>query len=507
LLVGSVGEDFVDYRSWLERHGVDCSFLRVSELLHTARFICTTDRKQAQIASFYAGAMSEAREIELAPLRSEAPLDLVVVSPNDPQAMLRHTQECRQGGIEFVADPSQQLAWSDGSVIRQLIEGAGYLFTNDYEAALVTQKTGWDSGQIMSRVGVRVTTLGRDGVVVERRGSGTVKVPAALTEKVADPTGVGDGFRAGFLAGLAWGLPDERCAQVGCLVATLVLETVGTQEYNLGRSVPVSARRGSATAPRRMSSRTCGPCILERDSADRALARFDRQPRMSPPQEPRPSRYGFDLGEAVPGEDLVGVGADLEPGTLLCAYRNGLFPMGLGHCGREPMGWWSPDHRGILPLDGVRVSRSLRRSRSRFAIRVDTAFETVVSACADPSRSGRWITDAVWQAYQRLHQLGWAHSVECWRDNQLVGGLYGVAVAGLFAGESMFHRDTDASKVALLGLVDLLAADGDKRRLLDVQWRTPHLARLGVIEISRSEYLRRLRLALACPMPEGFADA
>jgi adenosine kinase len=236
LLVGSVGEDFVDYRSWLERHGVDCSFVRVSELLHTARFICTTDRKQAQIASFYAGAMSEAREIELAPLQRDVPLDLVVISPNDPEAMLRHTQECRQRGIPFAADPSQQLAWSDGPVIRQFVDGAAFLFTNDYEAALITQKTGWSAEEIMSRVGVRVTTHGRDGVVVERRGKGAVKVPAALTEAVADPTGVGDGFRAGFLAGLAWGLPDERCAQVGCLLATLVLETVGTQEYGLGRS-------------------------------------------------------------------------------------------------------------------------------------------------------------------------------------------------------------------------------------------------------------------------------
>src|SRR5512144_2559157 len=236
LLVGSVGEDFVDYRSWLARHGLDCSYVHVSELLHTARFICTTDRKQAQIASFYAGAMSEAREIELAPLTREAPVDLVVVSPNDPEAMLRHTEECRQRGIPFAADPSQQLAWSDGPVIRQLVDGAAYLFTNDYEAALIAQKTGWTADEIMSRVGARVTTHGRDGVLVERRGDGVIKVPAALTEAVADPTGVGDGFRAGFLAGLAWGLPDERCAQVGCLLATLVLETVGTQEYGLGRS-------------------------------------------------------------------------------------------------------------------------------------------------------------------------------------------------------------------------------------------------------------------------------
>lgn len=226
---------------------------------------------------------------------------------------------------------------------------------------------------------------------------------------------------------------------------------------------------------------------------------------MSRTEEPRPSCYGFDLSVAVPGEDLVGVGADLEPGTLLAAYRSGLFPMGLGRGGRGPMGWWSPDPRGVLPLDGVRISRSLRRSRSRFEIRVDTAFEEVVTACADPSRSGRWITEAVRRAYQRLYHLGWAHSVESWRDGRLSGGLYGVAVGGLFAGESMFRRETDASKAALIALVDLVAADGDDRRLLDVQWRTSHLASLGVIEIPRAEYLERLRIALTCPPPTAFA--
>jgi adenosine kinase len=235
LLVGSVGEDFVDYRSWLERHGVDCTFVHVSELLHTARFVCTTDSKQAQIASFYAGAMSEARQIELAPLQATAPLDLVVVSPNDPEAMLRHTEECRARGIPFAADPSQQLAWSDGPHIRHLVDGAEFLFTNDYEAALISQKTGWSSEEVLARVGTRITTHGKDGVVVQRRGDGEVRVPAVRTDTIADPTGVGDAFRAGFLSALSWGLPDERCAQVGCLLATLVLETVGTQEYDLSR--------------------------------------------------------------------------------------------------------------------------------------------------------------------------------------------------------------------------------------------------------------------------------
>jgi len=235
LLVGAVGEDFAEYRGWLERHGVDCAHVHVSDLLHTARFVCTTDSKQAQIASFYAGAMSEARQIELAPLHAAEPLDLVLVGANDPEAMRRHTEECRHRGIPFAADPSQQLAWSEGPLIRELVDGAAFLFANDYEAGLISQKTGWTSDEVLERVGIRVITHGRDGVVVQRRGDGAVRVPAALTDTVADPTGVGDAFRSGFLAGLSWGLPDERCAQVGCMLATLVLETVGTQEYDLGR--------------------------------------------------------------------------------------------------------------------------------------------------------------------------------------------------------------------------------------------------------------------------------
>jgi leucyl/phenylalanyl-tRNA---protein transferase len=222
------------------------------------------------------------------------------------------------------------------------------------------------------------------------------------------------------------------------------------------------------------------------------------------PLEPVASRYAFDLAVAVPGEDLIGVGADLEPGTLLAGYRSGVFPMGLGRHGRGPLGWWSPDPRGVLPIDRLKVSRSLRRSAAGFEIRVDTAFDDVVTACADARRPGRWITPRIAEAYRRLHDLGWAHSVECWRAGRLVGGLYGVGVGGLFAGESMFHRETDASKVALVALVGMLAEDGDSRRLLDVQWRTDHLATLGVVEISREEYRRRLALALPAPCPRRF---
>ncbi len=202
---------------------------------------------------------------------------------------------------------------------------------------------------------------------------------------------------------------------------------------------------------------------------------------------------------AEPGEDLVCTGADLTPATLVAAYCTGLFPMGLGRHGRPPLGWWSPDPRGVLPLDGLRVSRSLRRSLPRFEVRVDTAFDDVLDACADRSRDGRWITVDVAEAYRGLHRRGFAHSVETWQDGRLVGGLYGVAVAGLFAGESMFHRATDASKAALVALVRLMRADGDERRLLDVQWRTDHLGSLGVVEVPRGEYLDRLARALEAP--------
>lgn len=233
-----------------------------------------------------------------------------------------------------------------------------------------------------------------------------------------------------------------------------------------------------------------------------------------------PTRWQLDLRGARPGEDLVAVGADLAPGTVLAAYRAGLFPMPVGHpAGRlpgrrrrrgAPVAWWSPDPRAVLPLDGLRVSRSLRRSCGRFETRVDTAFDAVVAACADPTRDGAWITPEVATAYGVLHRLGWAHSVETWSAGQLIGGLYGIGIRGLFAGESMFHRATDASKVALVALVDILGEPGDSGdcgdsgpagRLLDVQWLTPHLASLGCVEVPREDYLRRLAAALELAPP------
>ena len=223
-----------------------------------------------------------------------------------------------------------------------------------------------------------------------------------------------------------------------------------------------------------------------------------------PPVAPAPSRFVMpDPLGAEPGHDLIAIGADLEPGTLLDAYRSGLFPMPVHpDRRRSKIAWYSPDPRGILPLDGLHVSRSLRRSQRRFELRIDTAFETVMRACADPTREGRWITEDFIKAYVRLFELGWAHSFETYADDVLVGGLYGVRVGALFAGEAMFHHATDASKVALVGLVDWLNAT--HATLLDVQWATPHLQSLGVIEIGRPEYLRRLAAAtLGSPVDES----
>jgi adenosine kinase len=234
-LIGAVGADFdLDFRSWLDRHNVDTQSVHVSELAHTARFVCTTDEDMCQIASFYAGAMSEARNIELLPAANRlGGLDLVMICPNDPAAMLRHTQECRERGYAFVADPSQQMARMSGEDIAALIDGATYLITNEYEKELLESKTGLSDAQVLDRVGIRITTLGKDGARITGRELDTIDVPVAQEVRAFDPTGVGDGFRAGFFAARAWGLPLERAAQVGSLVATLVLETAGGQEYDI----------------------------------------------------------------------------------------------------------------------------------------------------------------------------------------------------------------------------------------------------------------------------------
>jgi adenosine kinase len=228
VLVGAVGNDFGEYGDWLDKYGVDLSGVLVSETRHTARFICTTDADQNQIASFYSGAMSEAGDIDLAALGQ---LDVMLISPNDPAAMLTHTDYCRSNGIRIAADPSQQLATLEGDAIRALIDGADLLFGNSYEAHLLESKTGWSAAEVLSRVGTRVTTHRTDGIVMERAGDEPVSVGIVPASAVVDPTGVGDAFRSGFLAGQSWGMSLERSAQIGALLATSCVETVGTQEY------------------------------------------------------------------------------------------------------------------------------------------------------------------------------------------------------------------------------------------------------------------------------------
>jgi adenosine kinase len=236
VLVGAAGIDFGEYRTWLEDNGVDCDSVHISETRHTARFVCTTDSTMAQFASFYPGAMSEAREIALAPIveRVGDPT-YVVVGPDDPDGMLRHTRECREAGYPFIADPGQQLAFGDGDLIRELVDGAALLFSNEYESHLIESKTGWSEEEILDRVGVQVSTLGADGVRIKQKGQATIEVPA-LDVTAVEPTGVGDAFRAGFLAALSWGSGYEHAAQVGCTLAAYVVESVGTQEYGFTKA-------------------------------------------------------------------------------------------------------------------------------------------------------------------------------------------------------------------------------------------------------------------------------
>jgi leucyl/phenylalanyl-tRNA---protein transferase len=206
-----------------------------------------------------------------------------------------------------------------------------------------------------------------------------------------------------------------------------------------------------------------------------------------------PSRWSFPPSSRWPPQDVIAAGGDLEPSTLIGAYRAGLFPMTLEELGGV-LAWWSPNPRGILPLDQLRVTRSLRQSAKKYEVRVDTAFEQVIRACADPKRASGWISAQFIDAYTTLHRLGWAHSVEVFSGDELAGGLYGVRIGGLFAGESMFYAQRDASKVALIALVRLMRDSG--MTLLDVQWHTPHLASLGAIEIPRARYLELLGQAL-----------
>ncbi|MCQ4212418.1 carbohydrate kinase family protein [Streptomyces longispororuber] len=233
LLIGAVGTDFGPYEVWLKEHGVDTGGVLVSGERQTARFMCTTDQDANQIASFYAGAMAEARDIDLTALVGDgARPDLVLIAPNDPEAMLRHTRQCRETGIPFAADPSQQLARLDGPQARDLVAGARWLFTNEYEAALLLERTGWTHDDVLDRVGTWITTLGGDGARAERADGTSLRVPAVPDVPVTDPTGVGDAFRAGFLAATARGLALTAAARLGCAVAAEAIRTVGSQSYD-----------------------------------------------------------------------------------------------------------------------------------------------------------------------------------------------------------------------------------------------------------------------------------
>jgi adenosine kinase len=245
-LVGAAGDDFGDYREWLQGNGVNCDHVLISETAHTARFVCTTDLDMAQIASFYPGAMSEARNIKLADVVSGIGTpDLVIIGANDPEAMVVHTEECRKLGLAFAADPSQQLARLSGAEISKLIDGATYLFTNDYEWDLMRSKTGWSEADVMAQVDLRVTTLGPKGVDVIESDGTTIHVDVVPETSQVDPTGVGDAFRAGFLTGRSAGLTLERSAQLGSLVAVLVLESTGTQEWTWDHEVAANRLAGA----------------------------------------------------------------------------------------------------------------------------------------------------------------------------------------------------------------------------------------------------------------------
>ncbi len=237
---------------------------------------------------------------------------------------------------------------------------------------------------------------------------------------------------------------------------------------------------------------------METSEPDTSPAAKSRPPGVAPavgpePIVPPPSRWQFPhWSELPPGEDLAATGADLEPGTLLAAYRAGCFPMPIN---RKRIGWFSPDPRGILRPENLRISRSLRQSTKRYRVTVNQAFDEVIAGCADPARPLGWIDRRIEQAYRRLHHMGWVHSVEVWDEEGLAGGLYGVSIGRLFAGESMFHRRRDASKVALVHLVELVGTEPPA--LIDVQWLTPHLASLGAEECSRARYRDLVGEALA----------
>ena len=450
ILVGAVGEDFADYRSWLERHGVDCDSVHVSESKHTARFVCTTDEDMAQIATFYAGAMSEARAIELGPIAQRVGgLDLVLVGANDPEAMLRHTHECRTRGIPFAADPSQQLAFADGDTSSASSSTAPTSCSpTSTRPRSPSRRPAGAPTEIADRVHTRVITT-RQGR--RRRSSARARSPSRCRSpaRCAGPTRPASATRSAPASSPA-SPPTSGCgtaAELGSMLATYVIETVGTQEYTLGKAqLP---RSGSPTptarSPRTRSSRT--------SPASAPTARPVHRDGDRPPVEPLPTTLGVRPQRgATTARTWSPSVATCEPGTLLEAYRSGLFPMGLGELGARPLGWWSPDPRGVL-LPGGRARQPLaaasRCGTSRCASTPPSARWS--RRCADPSREGRWITDEIADAYTELHALGWAHSIETWQDGELVGGLYGARRRRACSrGSRCSTACTDASKAAVV---------------------------------------------------------
>lgn len=246
VLIGAVGADFAEYRKVLDDLGVDTSGVHTHDDVHTARFVCTTDDDMRQIASFYTGAMAKSKEIELAPIAERVGgFDLVLIGASDPDAMLRHTDECRAQGYPFLADPSQQLARMEGPEVKRLIEGATYLVTNDYEFELLLKKTGWTAEEIGAKVGTRITTFGERGALIVEADGTETRIDVVPPTELVDPTGVGDAWRAGFLTALGAGLSLERSAQLGALIATYVLESDGPQEWTWDRDAALIRLRAA----------------------------------------------------------------------------------------------------------------------------------------------------------------------------------------------------------------------------------------------------------------------
>ena len=459
--------------SWLERHGVDCQSVHVSrDPAHGAVRLHHRRRHGPDRHVLRRRDDRGPRLIELGPIAQRVGgLDLVLIGANDPEAMLRHTEECRTRG-----HPVHRRPVPAARVRRRPGRSAGSSTAPPTCSPTSTRRTSPSrrpagAADEIDSTGstTRVITRGKDGVDIHRKGEDVDRgAGGPARSRKADPTGVGDAFRAGFLAGLAGGLDLRRCAEVGSMLATYVIETVGTQEY---------AARPGATSSTRLAD------AYGADSADEIEPRVRRLPdaRADPPMPTapaEPSRHVFDArrGGRRRGEDLVGVGADLAPGTLLAAYRVGLFPMGLGAARRRRRSAGGrPDPRGVLPparpaASAARCARSLRHVRGARRHRLRRGRRRLRRprrgrVAGSPPRSPRPTPSCT--------ALGWAHSVETCAGRRAGRRPVRVAIGGLFAGESMFHTATDASKVgARRAGRHRCAADGDPRRLVDVQWRT-----------------------------------